>query len=166
MFRLRALSAVSVGLVQLCRRYHSGAVRGTGRRRLMLAALAGVTGVSASAGLLWKRSGQFCEGNGSKTESERSVEASSGDEESADDGGEGKKKKPRSGFRDRKVMEYENRIRAYSTPDKIFRYFATLKVIGENGDAEVYMTPQDFIRSITPNEKQPENMFLLKMSMI
>uniref|UniRef100_A0A8C9ZRE1 Calcium uptake protein 1, mitochondrial n=1 Tax=Sander lucioperca TaxID=283035 RepID=A0A8C9ZRE1_SANLU len=106
MLSLRALSAVSVGLVQLSRRYHSGAVRGSGRRRLMLAALAGVTGVSAS------------------------------------------------------VMEYENRIRAYSTPDKIFRYFATLKVIGEHGDAEVYMTPQDFIRSITPNEKQPENLGL------
>lgn len=56
-------------------------------------------------------------------------------------------------------MEYENRIRAYSTPDKIFRYFATLKVISEHGDAEVYMTPQDFIRSITPNEKQPESEF-------
>lgn len=55
MFRLRAVSAVSVGLVQLSRRYHSGAVRGSGQRRLMLAALAGVTGVSASAGLLWKR---------------------------------------------------------------------------------------------------------------
>ena len=54
-------------------------------------------------------------------------------------------------------MEYENRIRAYSTPDKIFRYFATLKVIGEHGDPEVYMTPQDFVRSITPNEKQPES---------
>lgn len=54
-------------------------------------------------------------------------------------------------------MEYENRIRAYSTPDKIFRYFATLKVISEHGDSEVYMTPQDFIRSITPNEKQPES---------
>lgn len=54
-------------------------------------------------------------------------------------------------------MEYENRIRAYSTPDKIFRYFATLKVVGEHGDTEVYMTPQDFIRSITPNEKQPES---------
>lgn len=57
-------------------------------------------------------------------------------------------------------MEYENRIRAYSTPDKIFRYFATLKVISEHGDAEVYMTPQDFVRSITPNEKQPESLGL------
>ncbi|OXB74680.1 UNVERIFIED_CONTAM: hypothetical protein H355_001512 [Colinus virginianus] len=72
---------------------------------------------------------------------------------------EGKKKKS-SGFRDRKVMEYENRIRAYSTPDKIFRYFATLKVINEHGESEVFMTPQDFVRSITPNEKQPENLGL------
>ncbi|XP_056251223.1 calcium uptake protein 1, mitochondrial isoform X2 [Seriola aureovittata] len=178
MFRLRALSAVSVGLVQLSRRYHSGAVRVSERRRLMLAALAGVTGVSASAGLLWKRAyadagpsvrhseqpgGQeadFVRDTDSETESEKSVEATSGDNDAKDEAGEGKKKKPRSGFRDRKVMEYENRIRAYSTPDKIFRYFATLKVIGEHGDAEVYMTPQDFIRSITPNEKQPENLGL------
>lgn len=61
-------------------------------------------------------------------------------------------------------MEYENRIRAYSTPDKIFRYFATLKIISEHGDAEVYMTPQDFIRSITPNEKQPESECSLGLS--
>ncbi|XP_012714671.2 calcium uptake protein 1, mitochondrial isoform X2 [Fundulus heteroclitus] len=169
MFRLRALAAVSMGLTQLSRRFHSGAVGGSGRRRLMLAALAGVTGVSASAGLLWSRayadagpSVQHSEQAAGEeadfvrdADSEKSVESSSGDE-----GEEGKKKKPRSGFRDRKVMEYENRIRAYSTPDKIFRYFATLKVINEHGDAEVYMTPQDFIRSITPNEKQPENLGL------
>jgi len=37
------------------------------------------------------------------------------------------KKKERIGFRDRKIIDYENRIRAYSTPDKIFRYFATYK---------------------------------------
>uniref|UniRef100_A0A674NUP2 Calcium uptake protein 1, mitochondrial n=1 Tax=Takifugu rubripes TaxID=31033 RepID=A0A674NUP2_TAKRU len=117
MLRLRALSAASVGLVQLSRRFHSGAGQGSTQRRRMLAALAGVTGVSATAGLLWKR-------------------------------------------KYRNVMEYENRIRAYSTPDKIFRYFATLKVISEHGDSEVYMTPQDFIRSITPNEKQPENLGL------
>lgn len=87
------------------------------------------------------------------------LESSSG-EEGDEAGSEGKKKKQRVGFRDRKVMEYENRIRAYSTPDKIFRYFATLKIISEHGDAEVYMTPQDFVRSITPNEKQPENLGL------
>lgn len=55
MFRLRALSAVSLGLVQLSRRFHSGAGQGSSQRRRMLAALAGVTGASASAGLLWKR---------------------------------------------------------------------------------------------------------------
>ena len=55
------------------------------------------------------------------------------------------------------IIEYENRIRAYSTPDKIFRYFATLKVNqGEDKGWEVFMTPEDFVRSITPGMKQPE----------
>uniref|UniRef100_A0A8C6UXH3 Calcium uptake protein 1, mitochondrial n=1 Tax=Neogobius melanostomus TaxID=47308 RepID=A0A8C6UXH3_9GOBI len=175
MYRLRALSAASFGLVQLSRRYHSGAGRWPGRRRLMLAALAGVTGVSMSAGLMWKRAYAEAGPSVHHTEQQRkeeedimiaaqsvaksdqSVEASSEDEESKEEGDKDRTKKPRSGFRDRKVMEYENRIRAYSTPDKIFRYFATLKVISEHGDAEVYMTPQDFIRSITPNEIQPES---------
>ena len=43
-------------------------------------------------------------------------------------------KKEKIGFRDRKIIDYENRIRAYSTPDKIFRYFATYK---STQDAEV-----------------------------
>ncbi|KAK0138959.1 Calcium uptake protein 1, mitochondrial [Merluccius polli] len=180
MFRLRALSAASVGLALMSRRYHSGPVRTQGRRRLILAALAGVTGISASTGFLWTRAyadagpsvrnaeraeredEEFTKDAESDVESEKSVEASSGEEDGREEegGAEGKKKKVRSGFRDRKVMEYENRIRAYSTPDKIFRYFATLKVISEHGDAEVYMTPQDFVRSITPNEKQPESLGL------
>ncbi|XP_061766480.1 calcium uptake protein 1, mitochondrial isoform X2 [Nerophis ophidion] len=176
MFRLRALSALWVGVAHFSRRYHqNGTVRGSGQKRIMVAALAGVTGVSASAGLLWKRAyadagpsvqhSEMQDGEAdfvkdSESESEKSVKASSGDDEAKNENGEGKKKKPRIGFRDRKVMEYENRIRAYSTPDKIFRYFATLKIIGEHGDTEVYMTPQDFIRSITPNEKQPENLGL------
>lgn len=46
-------------------------------------------------------------------------------------------------------------MRAYSTPDKIFRYFATVKLtFGEN--TEVYMTPDDFLRAITPGMKQPD----------
>ena len=53
-------------------------------------------------------------------------------------------------------MAYEDRIRAYSTPDKIFRYFATLKVIEENGSKNIYMTPEDFVRSITPGMIQPQ----------
>lgn len=46
-------------------------------------------------------------------------------------------------------------MRLYSTPDKIFRYFATVKVY-EGEYSEVFMTPSDFLRSITPGEKQPD----------
>ncbi|XP_043524848.1 calcium uptake protein 1 homolog, mitochondrial isoform X3 [Frieseomelitta varia] len=72
-----------------------------------------------------------------------------------------KKKKERIGFRDRKIIEYENRLRAYSTPDKIFRYFATVKVSSLEG-TEVYMTPDDFLRSITPGMRQPDGLGLDK----
>lgn len=55
------------------------------------------------------------------------------------------------------IIEYENRIRAYSTPDKIFRYFATLKVLNTvTSEYEICMTPADFVRSITPGIKQPD----------
>lgn len=46
---------------------------------------------------------EFVRDADSEAGSEKSVEASSGDEE-ANEGGEEKKKKPRSGFRDRKVI--------------------------------------------------------------
>lgn len=46
-------------------------------------------------------------------------------------------------------------MRAYSTPDKIFRYFATVKLIHLEG-SEVYMTPDDFLRAMTPGMKQPD----------
>ncbi|XP_019874457.1 calcium uptake protein 1 homolog, mitochondrial isoform X1 [Aethina tumida] len=75
-----------------------------------------------------------------------------------------KKKKHRRekiGFRDRKIIEYENRMRAFSTPDKIFRYFATVKLIHVNNEVnEVYMTPDDFLRAITPGMKQPDGLGL------
>lgn len=46
-------------------------------------------------------------------------------------------------------------MRSYSTPDKIFRYFATVKLtLGEH--TEIYMTPDDFLRAITPGMKQPD----------
>jgi len=67
-------------------------------------------------------------------------------------------KKKRIGFRDRKIIEYENRMRQYSTPDKVFRYFATYQLSGPND--EVFMTPLDFLRSITPGMKQPEGLGL------
>lgn len=46
-------------------------------------------------------------------------------------------------------------MRAYSTPDKIFRYFATVKLVHSDG-LETYMTPDDFLRAITPGMKQPD----------
>lgn len=55
----------------------------------------------------------------------------------------------------KQIIEYENRMRLYSTPDKIFRYFATVKLITSEG-SEIYMTPMDLLRAITPDMKQPE----------
>lgn len=46
-------------------------------------------------------------------------------------------------------------MRAYSTPDKIFRYFATVKITSLDV-TEIYMTPDDFLRAITPGMKQPD----------
>jgi len=64
------------------------------------------------------------------------------------------------GFRERKIIEYENRIRAFSYPDKIFRYFATVKVVYPDHDYEIFMTPDDFLRAITPGLKQPDGLGL------
>lgn len=49
-------------------------------------------------------------------------------------------------------------MRLYSTPDKIFRYFATIKIV-QGEYSEVYMTPEDFLRSLTPGLKQPEGLY-------
>ncbi|XP_039950746.1 calcium uptake protein 1 homolog, mitochondrial isoform X7 [Bactrocera tryoni] len=67
--------------------------------------------------------------------------------------------KEKMGFRERKIIEYENRIRAYSTPDKIFRYFATVRLTTATS-TEVCMTPDDFLRSIYPGMMQPEGLGL------
>jgi hypothetical protein len=65
------------------------------------------------------------------------------------------KKRKNVGFRERRISEYENRIRMYSSPDKIFRYFATLKLVHDDGSFEIFMTPKDFVRSLTPDVMQP-----------
>lgn len=86
-------------------------------------------------------------------------EISDSDSDSEVDSKKKRFRKEKIGFRDRKIIEYENRMRAYSTPDKIFRYFATVKVTyGEN--TEIYMTPDDFLRAITPGMKQPDGLGL------
>ncbi|XP_019481122.1 PREDICTED: calcium uptake protein 1, mitochondrial isoform X2 [Hipposideros armiger] len=170
MFRLNSLSALAK-LTLGSRWYHGGSQPTQIRRRLMMVAFLGASAVTASTGLLWKRAlaesppsvNNLKSELGDKGKNKDEGEVGNLEKKAASDCLEPcpeEKKKKRSGFRDRKVMEYENRIRAYSTPDKIFRYFATLKVISEHGESEVFMTPEDFVRSITPNEKQPEHLGL------
>ncbi|XP_071829535.1 calcium uptake protein 1, mitochondrial-like [Apostichopus japonicus] len=125
-----------------------------------MVALLGASGGILTGGMLWERSMHAASTTVEEENSSNQVsEVDGGKEEDGEQNKESKKKKG-PGFRDRKVIEYENRIRAYSTPDKIFRYFATLKAAMDNGDVEIYMTPEDFIRSITPDEKQPEGLGL------
>nr|XP_036854689.1 calcium uptake protein 1, mitochondrial isoform X2 [Manis javanica] len=170
MFRLNSLSALAE-LAVSSRWYHGGSQPTQTRRQLMMVAFLGTSAITASTGLLWKRALAESPPSvnnpkselGDKRKNKDEGEVCNNEKKSSDiclEPTPEEKKKKRSGFRDRKVMEYENRIRAYSTPDKIFRYFATLKVISEPGESEVFMTPQDFVRSITPNEKQPEHLGL------
>ncbi|XP_041775736.1 calcium uptake protein 1 homolog, mitochondrial-like isoform X1 [Anopheles merus] len=80
-------------------------------------------------------------------------------ESDVDAQGRKKSRKEKIGFRDRKIIEYENRLRTFATADKVFRYFSTIKLIhGET--STVYMTPYDFLRAITPGMKQPEGLGL------
>ncbi|XP_060655402.1 calcium uptake protein 1 homolog, mitochondrial isoform X2 [Drosophila nasuta] len=67
--------------------------------------------------------------------------------------------KEKIGFRERKIIEYENRLRQYSTPDKIFRYFATVR-LQDATQTIICMTPEDFLRSIYPGMKQPDGLGL------
>lgn len=53
-------------------------------------------------------------------------------------------------------------MRQYSTPDKVFRYFATLQA-QHHDQHEVFMTPDDFLRSMSPGVKQPDGKTGLKL---
>eukprot|EP01111_Echinosteliopsis_oligospora_P004904 TRINITY_DN1801_c0_g1_i1.p1 TRINITY_DN1801_c0_g1~~TRINITY_DN1801_c0_g1_i1.p1 ORF type:complete len:426 (+),score=105.56 TRINITY_DN1801_c0_g1_i1:78-1280(+) len=50
-------------------------------------------------------------------------------------------------FKSKIMTNYENRIREYSTPEKIFFTFASVKKDGHN-----YMTIDDFIRALVPHQ--------------
>ncbi|XP_001982211.3 calcium uptake protein 1 homolog, mitochondrial isoform X1 [Drosophila erecta] len=63
-------------------------------------------------------------------------------------------------------MQYENRLRLFAHPTKIFRYFATIKMKNKSGKWELYMTPSDFLRSIQPGSRQPENLGLDKFHIL
>ena len=93
---------------------------------------AGATCAVLSAGyiLYLQLKARADEGTKKEIEGETGVASTINEGAESDEEGEESKKK-RVSFHDQKVMAYEDRIRAYSTPDKIFRYFATLKVIGE-----------------------------------
>lgn len=84
-------------------------------------------------------------------------------DEESEEGNEGTqiRKKRRKTFKETRIIGYEDRIRAYSTPDKIFRYFATIQSghLG-TGKSEIFMTPEDFVRSLTPGILQPEGLGL------
>ena len=66
--------------------------------------------------------------------------------------------KSEAGFKERKIIEYENRIRSYSTPDKAFRYFASMQ---DAKTGVIYMNPGDFVRALTPDTMQPKGMYHL-----
>ncbi|XP_016959950.1 calcium uptake protein 1 homolog, mitochondrial [Drosophila biarmipes] len=80
------------------------------------------------------------------------------------------KKRPlsshRASFRDYTIRQYENRLRLFSHPTKIFRYFATIKMRNKYGKWELYMTASDFMRSIQPGVRQPENLGLDKFHIL
>uniref|UniRef100_A0A182NEY9 Uncharacterized protein n=1 Tax=Anopheles dirus TaxID=7168 RepID=A0A182NEY9_9DIPT len=94
-------------------------------------------------------------GKNSDTQQQLDQEEEEDPDGEVDAQGKKKSRKEKIGFRDRKIIEYENRIRQYSTPDKVFRYFATI-----HDGVEVFMTPIDFLTSMTPGMKQPEGLGL------
>ncbi|XP_071808821.1 calcium uptake protein 1, mitochondrial-like [Asterias amurensis] len=131
-------------------------IQSPSRMKHILSLFGGGAGV-VTAAIMWERAQTIHAQEVQKSEEDVAMAS---EDQSVEEGEEVEKKKKGPGFRDRKIIEYENRIRAYSTPDKIFRYFATLKVFTDDGISEIFMTAEDFIRSITPDEKQPEGLGL------
>ncbi|NXV11660.1 MICU1 protein, partial [Cepphus grylle] len=117
MFRLRFLP-IAAGLSAVSRRYHGTTYYPRTRRRLMVAAFVGTTAVTASARFLWQRA--YAEDSSSVKHDPRTEPSEKGkhEEEEESSGSEGRKavasgddetqpegkKKKRSGFRDRKVL--------------------------------------------------------------
>ena len=116
-------------------------------RRISLLSASSCIAIAGSV-LVWRRT--------HKVDAAASVSDSSASEEPPEDGQDDTSRRKRVSFHDRRVIGYEDRIRAYSTPDKIFRYFATLQVVDPSGEDEILMTPEDFVRSLTPGVIQPE----------
>uniref|UniRef100_A0A7S3DA12 EF-hand domain-containing protein n=1 Tax=Palpitomonas bilix TaxID=652834 RepID=A0A7S3DA12_9EUKA len=67
---------------------------------------------------------------------------------------EGKSSESES-FRAKMIGNYENRIRALSSPEKVFYYFAS---VSKNG--HTYMNVDDFLDAITPYDRVAQNVSL------
>ncbi|RYR09412.1 calcium uptake protein, mitochondrial isoform X2 [Arachis hypogaea] len=52
----------------------------------------------------------------------------------------------RDSYRRRVFFNYEKRIRLQSPPEKVFEYFASIKI----ANGKVYMTPVDLMRAVVP----------------
>ena len=48
-------------------------------------------------------------------------------------------------FSERTIGNYENRIRRFSAPERVFEYFSSVEI-----DKQYYMTPEDLARAMTP----------------
>lgn len=134
------------------------------QKRLVAAIIGSSVGLIGSSYCLYRKLSKANAGSPQssiKYERVSNVDEKSGEhEKESDEDADGQKKKEKKGFRERRIIEYENRIRQYSTPDKVFRYFASLKVVHIGEDNEVFMTPEDFVRSLTPGKVQPPGLGL------
>ncbi|KAK2568398.1 Calcium uptake protein 1 [Acropora cervicornis] len=134
------------------------------QKRLVAAIIGSSVGLIGSSYCLYRKLSKANAGSPQSSinyERVSNVDERSGEhEKESDEDADGQKMKEKKGFRERRIIEYENRIRQYSTPDKVFRYFASLKVVHIGEDNEVFMTPEDFVRSLTPGKVQPPGLGL------
>eukprot|EP00276_Gloeochaete_wittrockiana_P018732 CAMPEP_0184345596 /NCGR_PEP_ID=MMETSP1089-20130417/13977_1 /TAXON_ID=38269 ORGANISM="Gloeochaete wittrockiana, Strain SAG46.84" /NCGR_SAMPLE_ID=MMETSP1089 /ASSEMBLY_ACC=CAM_ASM_000445 /LENGTH=424 /DNA_ID=CAMNT_0026675947 /DNA_START=81 /DNA_END=1355 /DNA_ORIENTATION=- len=70
----------------------------------------------------------------------------------SDSGFNGQKADETSEWKKKIFGNYENRIRELSSPEKVFAYFAS-----QEKDGERFMTPEDFVRAITPYDPTSSN---------
>jgi hypothetical protein len=72
-----------------------------------------------------------------------------GDDCFADEGQQGDSRE-RPSFKEGMLGSYENRIRSFSPPERVFEFFASVTESGKS-----YMTPGDFARAVTPYQFKP-----------
>lgn len=108
------------------------------RARLPLALAAGLATVAASPSAL---------GLGARSESARPASQKPQASESEPSK---PKLKARPSFSERAVGNYENRLRKFSAPERVFEYFSSVEI-----DRRAFMTRADLARAITPYTYRP-----------